>query len=115
MVLLLLQSMKFSTVDVDNDMWVDGSCARSHVGGWWYRSCDTSNLNGQYLNGNLPSEFEYKGMYWYDYRGPLYSLLRAKMMIRPAGSHLAVQTTTTAKPKVPAKGNKTKKKKEDDE
>ena len=34
------------------------------------------------MNGNVPNEYEYKGMYWYDYHGPMYSLLRAKMMIR---------------------------------
>ena len=34
-------SMKFSTPDNDQDMWLDGNCARDHTGGWWYRGCDT--------------------------------------------------------------------------
>lgn len=33
---------KFSTFDVDNDVWLEGNCAQSHTGGWWYNSCDTS-------------------------------------------------------------------------
>jgi hypothetical protein len=36
-----------------------------------------------YLNGEVPEVHEYKGMYWYDWRGPTYSLMATKMMIRP--------------------------------
>lgn len=32
---------KFSTYDLDNDSWIEGNCAKSHFGGWWYNSCDT--------------------------------------------------------------------------
>uniref|UniRef100_A0A0N7ZPE4 Fibrinogen C domain-containing protein n=1 Tax=Daphnia magna TaxID=35525 RepID=A0A0N7ZPE4_9CRUS len=96
-------SMKFSTADNDQDQWLDGNCARDHTGGWWYRGCDTSNLNGQYLNGPVPQEFEYKGMYWYDYQGPQYSLMRSKMMIRPYFNAvgLGAVTGTTVKPRSP--------------
>lgn len=33
---------KFSTFESDNDVWLEGNCASSHAGGWWYNSCDTS-------------------------------------------------------------------------
>lgn len=61
-----------------------------------------SNLNGQYLNGPVPLEFEYKGMYWYDYQGPLYSLMKSKMMIRPYSNAIGStnsQSGTTVKPR----------------
>lgn len=51
-------------------------------GGWWYRACDKCNLNGRYLSGELPDELIYQGMYWGDFKGPKYSLLAAKIMIR---------------------------------
>ncbi|XP_046440792.1 fibrinogen C domain-containing protein 1-like [Daphnia pulex] len=97
-------SMKFSTADNDQDQWLDGNCARDHTGGWWYRGCDTSNLNGQYLNGPVPQEFEYKGMYWYDYQGPQYSLMKSRIMIRPFFNAVVLSAQpggTTVKPRSP--------------
>ncbi|XP_042228703.1 angiopoietin-4-like isoform X2 [Homarus americanus] len=76
----------FSTIDVDNDAWPERSCARDHHGAWWYRACETSNLNGRYLHGPLPGDHQYTGLYWYDFRGPQYSLWRSRMMIRRGGS-----------------------------
>ncbi|XP_031570812.1 fibrinogen-like protein 1 [Actinia tenebrosa] len=35
----------FSTPDKDNDDRTDGNCAE--IGGWWYRWCSISDLNGQ--------------------------------------------------------------------
>ncbi|XP_044269543.1 techylectin-5B-like [Tribolium madens] len=72
---------KFSTKDLDQDEWPEGSCAQAHGGAWWYRSCDMSNLNGKYLKGEVPEEFMYQGMYWGGYHGPKYSLGKARMMI----------------------------------
>ncbi|XP_044751545.1 angiopoietin-related protein 7-like [Coccinella septempunctata] len=74
---------RFSTKDMDQDSWDEGSCARSHNGAWWYKACDEANLNGKYLNGELPDTLIYQGMYWGDFRGPSYSLQKARMMIRP--------------------------------
>ncbi|CAH0546074.1 unnamed protein product [Brassicogethes aeneus] len=74
---------RFSTKDMDQDGWSDGNCASSHGGAWWYRGCDTSNLNGRYLNGELPESYLYTGMYWGDFRGAQYSLSQARMMVRP--------------------------------
>ncbi|KAK4319026.1 hypothetical protein Pmani_010005 [Petrolisthes manimaculis] len=76
----------FSTPDVDNDAWPDKSCARDHQGAWWYRACETSNLNGRYLHGPLPIEHQYTGLYWYNFRGPQYSLWRSRMMVRRGGT-----------------------------
>lgn len=41
------KGMRFSTIDRDNDGY-SGSCADQLRGGWWYNSCSTSNLNGEY-------------------------------------------------------------------
>lgn len=68
-----------------------------------------SNLNGQYLNGNVPIEYEYKGMYWYDFHGPMYSLLRAKMMIRPLENASGAQNQQHGHKKPKAKKEKKKK------
>nr|CAD7203950.1 unnamed protein product [Timema douglasi] len=75
--------MRFSAHDMDHDGWEDGNCAHSHKGAWWYNGCDTSNLNGQYLNGEVPENYEYQGMYWYDWRGPSYSLMKSRISVRP--------------------------------
>jgi hypothetical protein len=63
-----------------------------------------SNLNGQYLNGPVPQEFEYKGMYWYDYQGPQYSLMKSRIMIRPFFNAVVLSAQpggTTVKPRSP--------------
>ncbi|XP_074032964.1 angiopoietin-related protein 1 [Leptinotarsa decemlineata] len=74
---------RFSTKDLDQDGWIEGNCAQAHTGAWWYRGCDTSNLNGKYLNGVLPESNLYQGMYWAGFGGPQYSLAQARMMVRP--------------------------------
>jgi hypothetical protein len=54
----------------------------------------SSNLNGRYLNGELPEMFEYQGMYWYDWHGPGYSLMKSRISVRSSKhshSHLRVQ------------------------
>lgn len=56
-----------------------------------------SNLNGRYLNGDLPETFEYQGMYWYDWHGPGYSLMKSRISVRSSKhshSHLRVQDST---------------------
>ncbi|XP_041428225.1 ficolin-1-A-like isoform X4 [Xenopus laevis] len=45
----------FSTKDRDNDIYLEGSCAQSYKGGWWYSVCHGSNLNGLYLRGDHTS------------------------------------------------------------
>lgn len=68
----------------DNDNWADGNCARSHLGGWWYNSCDQSNLNGRYFEeGKVEEASNYHGIYWKTFNGPLSSLKMVRMLIRP--------------------------------
>ncbi|XP_055913546.1 fibrinogen C domain-containing protein 1 isoform X2 [Eupeodes corollae] len=74
---------KFSTFDNDNDGWVEGNCAQAHTGAWWHAACEMSNLNGQYLNGDVDPSQQFQGMYWNDFHGPLYSLKSVQMKIRP--------------------------------
>ncbi|XP_071835533.1 fibrinogen-like protein A [Apostichopus japonicus] len=40
--------LQFSTNDRDNDDLSDLNCAMHKRGGWWYRRCCHSNLNGHY-------------------------------------------------------------------
>jgi hypothetical protein len=53
------------------------------LGGWWYKSCDESNLNGRYFDNELEAENRYQGIYWNLFHGPMNSLKSVKMMIRP--------------------------------
>ena len=73
--------MKFSTYDRDNDI-IPGTfnCAVVYQGAWWYDACHQSNLNGQYLNGNLTSYAD--GIEWQAWHGHYYSLKETVMMIK---------------------------------
>uniref|UniRef100_A0A1I8PEH7 Fibrinogen C-terminal domain-containing protein n=1 Tax=Stomoxys calcitrans TaxID=35570 RepID=A0A1I8PEH7_STOCA len=70
---------KFSTLDVDNDEDENTNCAKLFKGGWWFKSCCLSDLNGPYLTENYNIE---DGVTWYDWRGLNYSLKFAEMKIR---------------------------------
>lgn len=52
-------------------------------GGWWYKSCHKSNLNG-YQHERTYSASWAEGINWEHWRGIWYSLKRTSMMIRPA-------------------------------
>lgn len=41
-------NMMFSTYDRDNDKSSTSICAKNELGGWWYKACTSSNLNGAY-------------------------------------------------------------------
>ena len=71
--------MKFSTYDNDNDMAYSGNCAKNWMGGWWYKSCAHSNLNGLYLGAGKTS---YKGNHWRDWKYD--SLKKVEMKMRPS-------------------------------
>ena len=71
--------MKFTTKDRDNDVEGDKNCAVSQKGGWWFKSCDISNLNGKYL-GNVIDE---QGIEWQKYKGNALSMKFAEMKTRP--------------------------------
>ncbi|KAK3798836.1 hypothetical protein RRG08_007193 [Elysia crispata] len=53
----------FTTFDRDNDLHDTENCSKKHGGGWWFRSCDQSNLNGKWAVNN-----DY-GVEWYDFTG----------------------------------------------
>ena len=71
--------MQFSTKDNDNDI-SSSSCAIEYKGGWWYRSCHQSNLNGMYHGGQHDSHAD--GINWYTFRGHHYSLKRSEMKLK---------------------------------
>ena len=78
----------FTTIDNDNDILETDNCAEKYKGGWWYRSCLNSNLNGLYLNGDHTGSQRGQGMVWKHWfedtpTGLHYSFLSSVMKIRP--------------------------------
>jgi len=59
--------MAFSTVDVDNDQWPDGSCGGGS--GWWFKRCSSSNMNGKRVGA------------WYTAK-PAISVSTSRMMLQ---------------------------------
>ena len=74
------REQKFSTRDQDNDVW-PGSCAETYKGGWWYKACYNTNLNGLYLGGEDPSSRT--SVQWADRKGRRYFPRFTEMKIRP--------------------------------
>ena len=72
-------NMAFSTKDRDNDLHSSYNCAVRFTGAWWYKHCQYSNLNGQYLGENKRN---WQGVRWFHFRQNL-SLKFAEMKIRP--------------------------------
>ncbi|XP_071173661.1 fibrinogen-like protein A [Mytilus edulis] len=68
---------KFSTMDQDNDPNSD-NCAKRAKGGWWYKSCHVSNLNGIHEKGMSD---EWTSVTWSKSGGKHY-LKFSRMMIR---------------------------------
>ncbi|XP_078667364.1 microfibril-associated glycoprotein 4-like [Branchiostoma floridae x Branchiostoma belcheri] len=83
----LLTGQAFSARDVDRDAWPGVNCAgglSTYTGGWWYKNCAWSALNGPYLR---PSDYTGRsyGIYWYQFGGSSGTCLKkSKMMVRPA-------------------------------
>ncbi|XP_046580466.1 microfibril-associated glycoprotein 4-like [Haliotis rubra] len=69
--------MDFSTKDRDQDTW-GNNCALARYGGWWYRDCHSSNLNGLHGNDGYSN-----GMNWESWHGFYYSLMWTEMKLRP--------------------------------
>ncbi|GFR88006.1 ficolin-1 [Elysia marginata] len=54
---------QFTTVDRDNDSDDSDNCAKADGGGWWFKYCDESNLNG---NWGIKDD---SGVEWFDLTG----------------------------------------------
>ncbi|XP_071812321.1 microfibril-associated glycoprotein 4-like [Apostichopus japonicus] len=76
------QRSPFSTFDSDNDASPSRNCALRHTGGWWFKNCMRSNLNGFYFPDG-PHESYADGIEWSRFRGLKYSLKSTEMKIRP--------------------------------
>ena len=76
-----LNGMAFTTYDNDNDFHTSGgNCAQNFKGGWWYKSCMVSQLNGIYQHDTTPRVYEV--VYWYTFTGYARSLKFAEMKLR---------------------------------
>ncbi|XP_022091794.1 ficolin-2-like [Acanthaster planci] len=73
-------SKYFSTWDMDNDI-ADGNCALIFKSAWWFNTCFSCNLNGEYLFHQPTSELQ--GIQWKSWnQRPNYSLKHSEMKIR---------------------------------
>ncbi|MCL4152827.1 UNVERIFIED_CONTAM: hypothetical protein GTU68_005204 [Idotea baltica] len=71
----------FSAKDQDNDIDDKRHCADLFRGGWWYRNCHRSNLNGfQHKGPDTPNS---EGINWKEFHGLSYSLKSTGLSIRP--------------------------------
>ncbi|XP_072289826.1 microfibril-associated glycoprotein 4-like [Eucyclogobius newberryi] len=74
-------NMNFSTFDKDQDL-NSGSCSKSYIGGFWYKSCHHTNPNGVYRWGADATIYGI-GVEWSTWRGYDYSLKSFSMKTRP--------------------------------
>ncbi|XP_035664160.1 fibrinogen-like protein A [Branchiostoma floridae] len=82
-----LNGQGFSARNEDRDT-SSASCASTNsysTGGWWYKSCGYSALNGPYLRPSDRTSGSGGGIVWYPFAGSYwYYLKKSKMMVRPA-------------------------------
>ncbi|XP_026876204.2 tenascin isoform X2 [Electrophorus electricus] len=67
----------FSTWDRDPQPFIT-RCAMSYRGGWWYRNCHESNLNGLYN-----THTNHQGLIWTTWKGTDFSIPFTEMKLRP--------------------------------
>lgn len=75
----------FSTIDQDNDVHpiLNSNCAQLRGGGWWYKKCGLTFLNGHYV---LPPGV---GITWNTWKGGNHTLKRTTIKIRTLrGKHI---------------------------
>ncbi|KAJ8311714.1 hypothetical protein KUTeg_011069 [Tegillarca granosa] len=75
--------VKFTTKDKDNDSYKLGNCAAFHKGGWWYRVCHNSNLNGIYMKNVIKD----KSMNWLHFHNSYMSYKENSMEKRISIGH----------------------------
>lgn len=80
----VINSMKFTTKDQDNDMDASKNCAILYPSGWWHRACHCSNPNGLYLAGD--TKIFGKGITYKPWLTHYYSLKTILLMVRKVGS-----------------------------
>ncbi|KAI8493687.1 hypothetical protein Bbelb_286080 [Branchiostoma belcheri] len=81
-----LTGQPFSGRNYDRDA-SSGSCAGTrsdYTGGWWYKDCGWSALNGPYLRPSDYTSSSGYGIYWSPFGTYGTYLKRSKMMVRPA-------------------------------
>ena len=71
----------FTTIDKDQDTW-SNNCSGLYLGGWWYRDCQNSNLNGHNYGTGESTPYG-KGIVWNTFNGYYDSLKSDIMAIRP--------------------------------
>jgi hypothetical protein len=73
--------MMFTTKDRDNDEASAANCAHTFRGGWWFRDCNTCNLNGVYLE---MIGIQDTGITWFYWEKNFKSMKGAEMKMRPS-------------------------------
>ena len=71
---------KFDTKDKKDDETDDNTCASLRHGGWWFKGCQLSNLNGQFERCDFESRAA--NILWWDWTCK-YSLNFTEMKIKP--------------------------------
>ncbi|KAK2909541.1 hypothetical protein Q8A67_005378 [Cirrhinus molitorella] len=71
---------KFSTFDMDQDAY-ENNCAKSHLGGFWYARCHSTNPNGVYLWGEDAAQFAI-GNVWLSWKGYTVGMKSISMKIK---------------------------------
>lgn len=75
---------RFSTFDKDHDTY-RYSCAKSHMSGFWFKTCLHSNPTGVYLWGSgAEGAPAHTGVFWNTFRGQTYSVKSISFKIHPA-------------------------------
>ena len=71
---------RFTTHDKDQDSYSGGNCAAHYKGGWWYKNCHKSNLNGLYKFARTTSYAD--SIVMAGWKGHYYSLKSTEMKIK---------------------------------
>ncbi|KAF0312239.1 Angiopoietin-related protein 7 [Amphibalanus amphitrite] len=79
----------FSTPDKDQDMAKRIHCGRKFRTGWWYRACQSANLNGQHRYNR---QTKYRRTTWNKWPGVNYYIPEVEMKIRPIKTILSETT-----------------------